>query len=196
MSSLPDNEISRTPSARKILDAASALFYEHGIHAVGVDVIAAKAGVTKKTLYDRFGSKERLVVEYLRQRDARWRVELAAVMDINDSPTEQLLSIFVASERWMKANSHKGCSFVNAHAEISDPEHPAYPILVGQKTWMTELFTRLVTRIGIARPTSTARTIMLLHEGALVAYGMGTFPHPIAHARRAARQLLTADHSQ
>ena len=66
-----------TPGARRVLDAASELFYERGIHAVGVDTIAEAAGVTKKTLYDRFGSKEALVVAYLQHRDARWREHLA-----------------------------------------------------------------------------------------------------------------------
>ncbi|UXI81004.1 TetR/AcrR family transcriptional regulator, partial [Streptomyces vinaceusdrappus] len=66
-----------TPGARRVLEAAERLFYEHGIHAVGVDLIAAEAGVTKKTLYDRFGSKEQIVVEYLAGRDERWRALLA-----------------------------------------------------------------------------------------------------------------------
>ncbi|WP_016700389.1 helix-turn-helix domain-containing protein, partial [Actinoalloteichus spitiensis] len=69
-------DIEWTPGARAVLAAASELFYDQGIHAVGVDAIAARAGVTKKTLYDRFGSKERLVVEYLAQRDQRWRAFL------------------------------------------------------------------------------------------------------------------------
>lgn len=48
-----------TPAARRVLDTAARLFYDRGIHAVGVDLIAAEAGVTKKTLYDRFGSRRR-----------------------------------------------------------------------------------------------------------------------------------------
>ncbi len=64
-----------------MLEAAERLFYEHGIHAVGVDLIAAEAGVTKKTLYDRFGSKEQIVVEYLAGRDERWRALLAGRLD-------------------------------------------------------------------------------------------------------------------
>src|SRR5690606_18122493 len=52
-------------TARRVLEAAGRLFYERGIHAVGVDLIAAEAGVTKKTLYDRFGAKEQIVVECL-----------------------------------------------------------------------------------------------------------------------------------
>src|SRR5690554_2959353 len=61
-----------TAGALKILAAASELFYEHGITAVGVDTIAAHSGVTKRTLYDRFGSKDALVVAYLRRRHEDW----------------------------------------------------------------------------------------------------------------------------
>ena len=56
-------QVTMTRAARRVLEAAERLFYERGIHAVGVDLIAAEARVTKKTLYDRFGSKERIVVE-------------------------------------------------------------------------------------------------------------------------------------
>lgn len=43
--------------ARRVLEAASRLFYEHGIHAVGVDLIAAEAGATKRTLYGPYETR-------------------------------------------------------------------------------------------------------------------------------------------
>ena len=48
-------------TTERVLDVAGRLFYELGIHSVGVDLIAGEAGVTKKTLYARFGSKDALV---------------------------------------------------------------------------------------------------------------------------------------
>ncbi|MDQ4084268.1 MAG: TetR/AcrR family transcriptional regulator, partial [Actinomycetota bacterium] len=61
---MDDQQRPLTPGAQRILDVASELFYWRGIHAVGVDTIAAESGVTKRTLYDRFGSKDGLVVAY------------------------------------------------------------------------------------------------------------------------------------
>ncbi|QCD58429.1 TetR/AcrR family transcriptional regulator [Streptomyces hawaiiensis] len=183
--------ITMTPAARRALTAAARLFYERGIHAVGVDLIAAEAGVTKKTLYDRFGSKEQIVVEYLADRDERWRAFLAERLDAaGPDPRERVLAVFDASRAWAEEFSPKGCSMVNAHAEISDPAHPAHPIITGQKRWMLALFTRLTEEIAPETADSTARTLMLLHEGALVAHGLGVFTDAIAHAREQARALL------
>ncbi|MDQ1016041.1 TetR/AcrR family transcriptional regulator [Streptomyces afghaniensis] len=188
----PPRRIAMTPAARRVLAAAARLFYERGIHAVGVDLIAAEAGVTKKTLYDRFGSKEQIVVEYLADRDERWRAFLAERLDAAPSePREQVLAVFDASREWAAELSPKGCSMVNAHAEISDPAHPAHPVITGQKQWMLALFTRLVAAIDPERADALARALMLLHEGALVAHGLGIFPDAIAHAREQARALLT-----
>ncbi|MFD6340968.1 TetR/AcrR family transcriptional regulator [Streptomyces sp. NPDC060131] len=214
MSPTPEpRRITMTPGARRALEAASRLFYEHGIHAVGVDLIAAEAGVTKKTLYDRFGSKDQLVVEYLAARDERWRAFLAERLeavspgpdDVRPPGVARVLAVFDASRAWMEANSPRGCSMVNAHAEIDDRGHPAYTVIAGQKRWMLELFTRLAreaeagngngngngTKNGPRKAGQLGRTLMLLHEGALVAHGLRIFPDALGEAREQARALLT-----
>jgi AcrR family transcriptional regulator len=183
--------VTMTPAARRVLEAAGRLFYERGIHAVGVDLIADEAGVTKKTLYDRFGSKEQIVVEYLADRDERWRVFLAQHLDAaQPASAARVLAVFDASRAWSELNSPKGCSMVNAHAEISDPAHPAYAIITGQKQWMLALLTDLAGDIRPDGADHLGRTLMLLHEGALVAHGLNILPDPISHAREQARALL------
>ncbi|MGW6735680.1 TetR/AcrR family transcriptional regulator [Streptomyces sp. NPDC055013] len=193
--------VTMTRAARRVLEAAERLFYERGIHAVGVDLIAAEAGVTKKTLYDRFGSKERIVVEYLTGRDERWRAFLAQYLDdhldaAHATPQARVLAVFDASRAWSAEYGSKGCSMVNAHAEISDPAHPAHRVIAGQKEWMLALFTRLARDIAPDDADRLGRTLMLLHEGALVAHGLDTFPDPIAHARDQAAELLRAPQGQ
>ncbi|MER7395369.1 helix-turn-helix domain-containing protein [Streptomyces sp. NPDC000151] len=189
--------IRMTPAALRVLEAAARLFYERGIHAVGVDLIAAEAGVTKKTLYDRFGSKEQIVVEYLADRDERWRAFLAERLAAADpAPSARVLAVFDASHAWSSEHSSKGCSMVNAHAEISDPAHPAHPVITGQKQWMLDLFSRLAGEIAPDGADQLARTLMLLHEGALVAHGLSIFPDPIRHAREQAQALLAGTRTQ
>jgi AcrR family transcriptional regulator len=184
-----------TPAARRVLDAASALFYERGIHAVGVDTIAEAAGVTKKTLYDRFGSKEQLVVSYLQHRDARWRENLATHLTAHPEPgVDRVLAVFDAAIAWSFENSSKGCSAINARAEIGDGHdgHPVFPEVARQKTWLLETFADLCLEAGAPDPESLARLLMLLYEGAIVTVGMETFSRPFELARDTARSLLTA----
>ncbi|MEV7794781.1 helix-turn-helix domain-containing protein [Streptomyces sp. NPDC087512] len=189
------HRVRMTPGARRVVEAAERLFYERGIHAVGVDLIAAEAGVTKKTLYDRFGSKEQIVVEYLAGRDERWREILGAHLDAvaSQPPAARILAVFDASRAWAADYGSKGCSMINAHAEIADPAHPAYAVISGQKRWMLGLFTRLAHETGAPEAEGLARALMLLHEGALVTHGLGVFPEPFGEARDRARELLAAD---
>ncbi|MFD7441255.1 TetR/AcrR family transcriptional regulator [Streptomyces sp. NPDC059909] len=202
------HRIAMTPGAHRALEAATHLFYERGIHAVGVDLIAAEAGVTKKTLYDRFGSKEQLVVEYLAARDERWREFLSERLAAaaGDPPEGRVLAVFDASRDWSARHCTRGCGMVNAHAEIGDPRHPAYGIITGQKAWMLALFIGLArdsvpsvpSAPGGAGPSAPdraeqlGRALMLLHEGALVAYGLGVFDDPLGAARDQARALLAS----
>lgn len=194
-----------TPKAKAVLTAAAELFYSSGIHAVGVDAIAQRAGVTKKTLYDRFGSKERLVVEYLTARDTEWRDYLAARLEtVGKTAEDRLRGVFAASASWAEQHGGKGCSMINAHAEISDASHPAYAVIIGQKQWMLELFGEIAAaaippapdgkdeRARALNRDEVATAIMLLHEGALVAAGVGVIPGAYATARDTALALLRA----
>src|SRR5918994_1513929 len=80
-----------TPAGERLLDAAAELFYRRGIRAVGVDLIADVAGTTKKTLYDRFGSKDALVALYLRRRAQRWQVFVREYVGRTPAGPDQLL---------------------------------------------------------------------------------------------------------
>jgi AcrR family transcriptional regulator len=180
-----------TPAAQRILEAASRLFYDNGIHAIGVDTIAVEAGVTKKTLYDRFGSKEALVAAYLDARDREWRAYLEDYVSArSDDPAQQLLDAFDALADWSRERSPRGCSFVNAHAELPDPGHAGHRAIVEQKRWMTAFFASRARAAELHDPDSVADDLMLLYDGALVTNGMHTVDGAISRARNIAAALL------
>lgn len=179
----------RTPAGSRILTAAEDLFYRQGITAVGVDLIAEHSGVTKRTLYNQFGSKDQLVAEYLGARDQRWRALVRATLDSCPDPLEAVTAPFAALETWSRAGG-RGCAFINALAELPDPAHPARSIAVDQKLWLLDLFTELATAAGCAAPDILARRLLLLHEGALA-----TQPLPLgigAESTELARALVRA----
>lgn len=186
----PDEQL--TPGARRILEVASELFYWRGIHAVGVDTIAAESGVTKRTLYDRFGSKDALVTAYLRVRDRRWReLVLAALDSAGTDPVARALAPFDVLPDWL-APSSRGCSFVNAFAELPDPDHPARRLVVDEKTWLRDLFRELLAEAEVPDADLLAAQLLNLHEGAIVSHSIVGEEAAASTARAAAETLVAA----
>lgn len=64
--STPQNEVPNSPGAQQVLDAARALFAEHGIDAVSMQDIATQAGVSKANVFHHFASKEALYIAVIR----------------------------------------------------------------------------------------------------------------------------------
>ncbi|MEJ2860923.1 TetR/AcrR family transcriptional regulator [Actinomycetospora flava] len=181
-----------TPGARRILDVAAELFYAHGIHAVGVDTIAAESGVTKRTLYDRFGSKDVLVATYLRERDERWRARVSAAVAAESEPARRVLAPFAVLADWVAEGTSRGCAFVNAFAEIDDPGHPAFAVIRDEKRWLRDLFATELAGAGVADAETPARQLLVLHEGALVTHAVAAEPGVPAATEAAARLLVDA----
>ncbi|MEU1347653.1 TetR/AcrR family transcriptional regulator [Streptomyces sp. NPDC005775] len=155
-----------SPAGRRIVSAAEELFYNRGITAVGVDLIAEHSGVTKRTLYNQFGSKDHLVAIYLAERDQRWRSLVLAAVGACDDPVERVTAPFEALRTWSGSNT-RGCAFINALAELPDPSHPAHRIAAEQKLWLLNLFEELATAAGRPDPARLATQLLTLHEGAL-----------------------------
>jgi AcrR family transcriptional regulator len=191
MTTSQDQEL--TPAGQRILDVASRLFYEQGIRAVGVEMIAREADVTKKTIYDRFGSKDALIERYLQTRDDAWRKLILDRINQDDlTPEEQILTAFESLHEWLDQEiESRGCSFINAYAELlADPGHPGRAVIEGEKRWLRDLFLELLTRAGFDEPEALATQLHMLHEGAYIAYAITGIPDAALQARNAAAVLI------
>lgn len=129
-----------TPGARQILDVASELFYEQGIHPVGVDTIAAESGISKPTLYKHFGSKDGLVVAYLLNRHRWWWGLLEEEVERAASPRALAFFDVYAADH---GNARRGCAFLNAAAELPE-DHPAHEVIRYHKHSICDLLEELV----------------------------------------------------
>ncbi|MEV1294631.1 TetR/AcrR family transcriptional regulator [Pseudonocardia sp. NPDC049635] len=185
----------RGGAGSKVLETAHRLFYREGIHAVGVDTIAAEAGVTKTALYSNFGSKAQLVVSYLRERDRLWQAEIDRITASIDSPRERVLAVFDAYEAWSARDRFRGCAFVNAAAELPRPDDPAREVVRHHKSAVRGYLARQVDLLCEPGPELPAR-LMLLLEGAVVTSGIERSAEPFRVARGFAESLLPPDASE
>ncbi|MCA1006906.1 TetR/AcrR family transcriptional regulator [Rhodococcus hoagii] len=179
-----------TGAARRILDAASELFYRNGIHAVGVDAIAAESGVTKRTLYDRFGSKDALVVAYLTERNRRWWERLEERLATAEHP--RALAVFDSYLADVD-DGERGCAFINASGELPF-SHPGYEVIRDHKQRVYERLVQLVVEEGLVEdPPRVAEHVYLLLEGAVSHRGIDGSGRRLERARDLAAQVLGPD---
>ena len=104
---------------QRLLQAADDLFYNEGIHAVGIDRVIAHAGVAKGSLYYSFAGKDDLVREYLTGRHGRWVERVTAGIEAHADPRERVLAVYDALGALFAEPDYRGCAFVNAMAEAA-----------------------------------------------------------------------------
>jgi AcrR family transcriptional regulator len=172
----------RRPSAReRLLDAADELFYEEGIHIVGIDRVIEKAGVAKASLYSTFGSKDELVRAYLNRRYDQRRTRITEWLTRYSSPRMRLLGVFDALGDSIAQPGYHGCAFANASAE-SRPGSVAEQVTQEYRAWTRGLFTELARAAGAADPVTLAAQLHLLYDGVNWA---ARIDHDLDAARRA-----------
>jgi AcrR family transcriptional regulator len=170
---------------QRILETTDRLFYGQGIRAVGVDTIAAEVGISKRTLYNYFPSKDDLIVAYLMRR-------LKPTEASNLPPVEQILGAFDRLERSFAGGTFRGCPFVNAVAELKEPRHAANSIALDFKEQRRIWFRDLLKRLDVDRPDVLAMQLQILVDGAIATALVRGDPKVARAAREAARTLLVA----
>jgi AcrR family transcriptional regulator len=177
--------IGRQATQERILETVDSLFYREGIRAVGVDKITEETGISKRTLYNYFPSKDHLITAYLARR-------LTPIPISEKSAEEQILESFVRLERSLADEESQGCPFVNAVVELKDPDHAANEIALAYKNQRRNWFIEMLERLQIAHPERLAMQLTLLVDGAIAAAVIRRDPKVARAARDAARILLAA----
>ena len=156
------------PTRRRILDAAYELFYRKGFGRVGVDEVAAVAGVTKRTLYYHFKSKDELLSAVL---EFHHQLALARIQKHADryggSAEEKITVLFRELARWSAKPGWTGAGFTRVAMELADlPGHPARAVARRHKAAVEAWWAGLLEQAGVPQPAERAREVALLMEGA------------------------------
>jgi len=179
---------------QRILDAAYALFRRRGYTRASMDEIAVATGVTKRTLYFHFRSKDELLAAVL---DAQHHLALAAFRTFGDSlsgsPEEIVDRLFEDLAAWSDRPRWAGSGFTRLVIELADlPGHPARAIARRHKAMLEAHLAELFAKAGIAAPRERAREVWLLSEGAISLILVHRDRSYAAAAAKAARTLVLA----
>ncbi len=183
----------KRPARDRLLEAADRLFYEEGVHSVGIDRVLAEAGVAKGSLYYNFGGKDDLVRTYLHDRHAKWAARIDEALAAAGSPRAKILAVYDALAELFAAPDFRGCAFINAAAEAPDGSAEALATK-DFRTWLYDLFGALVGAGGFADPETLTLQLILLYDGSNIAAQLDHNPAAAAAARFAAESLLGTAH--
>lgn len=188
---LGKNAMKKSQRREHLLDTAIGLFCEHGYHGTGIDRILGEAGVSKKTLYTHFRSKEELILAALRKYDGLFRNDFMRQVDLQGkTPKEKLLAVFDVAESWFAQKKFFGCMFINVIGEYSQNDSPIRDISKQFKRSMREYIRELCIQAKAAEPDSLADQLALLLEGAIVTAQVSQQVDSARTAKEIARRLL------
>ena len=184
-----DPASSSANARERILSAAGSLFYREGIHATGVERVAEEAGVSKRTMYQLFGSKTRLVEAYLRGiHDTGGMPNEKALDTPGLSPRNRLLAIFDSPP----ADRFRGCPFHNAAVEAADQMPGVHNVVHEHKLQFISRLTDVAAEAGAEDPYQLGHQLAVLFEGATSLSTSLNDTAPLLHARSAAEVLIEA----
>ena len=157
-----------------LVRTAFKLFYTHGIHAVGVNLVLAESGIAKRTLYHHFPSKEHLIEAAVRHRDRSYHAWLVSRLDAVPAGKPALLELFNALNDWFHSrvpdlDHFNGCFFINASAEFGDRDNAIHQACAEHKAVISALIRKHVDELSLPDGIIVEITnlVVLLKEGSI-----------------------------
>jgi AcrR family transcriptional regulator len=170
----PTSAKAATSSRERLLNAAADLFYREGV-AVGVERICQAAGVSKRSMYQLFDSKDAMIAESLRRAGAR---TTTAYLTIDDdlAPRDRILTVFRRLEEAAARAGYHGCPFVSTAVELKDHEHEAVVVAADFKGRLTAFFADNARLAGVSDAAEMAEELTVVFDGCAVRAVMRAAP--------------------
>lgn len=189
----------RTPSAAPamltkrdaIIERAYVAFYNAGFHATCMDTVLADSGISKRTLYKYFRSKEDLIAAVIAHYQEVLFAEIHRRMAIHHAdPKKQILSLFEMKSEALARGDFVGCFAVNAKLEFEGKHHQIEAACHGLYARLEAQMTALCKQAHCAQPRATARAIMMVFSGALMLAQIHREARMLTDAKAVARGIL------
>ncbi|MEH0575986.1 MULTISPECIES: TetR/AcrR family transcriptional regulator [Streptomyces] len=161
------------PSSReRLLEAAATLTYRDGV-GIGVEALCKAAGVSKRSMYQLFESKDELLAASLKHITSAYVATLLPAAADGRSHRERIMHVFEQVESQAGAPEFHGCPYLAAQIELKDQDHPASRVAHRVKANLTAFFRTEAEQGGASDPDLLARQLSLVFDGASARAGIG-----------------------
>jgi AcrR family transcriptional regulator len=162
----------KASSRERLLEAAATLTYREGV-GIGVDALCKAAGVSKRSMYQLFGSKDELLAASLEQGAAAFVATLLPEPGDGRSPRERILHVFEQMESQAGEPEFRGCRYLAVQIELKDQDHPGSWVAQRVKGNLMAFFRSEAERGGASDPDLLARQLMMVFDGGSARAGIG-----------------------
>jgi AcrR family transcriptional regulator len=162
----------RPSSRERLLEAAATLTYRDGV-GIGIEALCKAAGVSKRSMYQLFESKDELLAASLEERSAAFVAGLLPAAGDGRSPRERILHVFEQVEVQAGAPEFRGCQYLAVQIELKDQSHPASRVAHQVKANLTAFFRAEAEQGGASDPDLLARQLSVVFDGASARAGIG-----------------------
>lgn len=173
-----------------ILRHALPIFHRHGFHATGVDTLLAESGISKRTLYKYFRSKEALIAAAVEQYQQSVDAALAEAMRVTADPCHRMLLIFDLKHAAMLEGDDSGCFAINAKLEYQGKDDAVEGRCHDFYHHLETVLSEQASLAGLRGPALLAQQLMVLFQGGVVNAQIHRDPARLLAARKAAEQLI------
>lgn len=183
-----------TQKRQDIVKQAYDVFYRHGFHATAVDKILSESGISKRTVYKYFRSKEELIAASIAYYQGRMIENLRQEVERRGTtPAEKILVIFDIKREAFEKGDGTGCFALNAKMEYDgkneDIENACASFVKGLEKLVYKLCAEIDPKTALEKTTQ----ILLLLHGAIVYSQARQTPQIITTAKETVRQLILKD---
>ncbi|MEU0072843.1 TetR/AcrR family transcriptional regulator [Streptomyces sp. NPDC006332] len=162
----------KSSSRERLLEAAATLTYRDGVN-VGVEALCKAAGVSKRSMYQLFESKDDLLAASLKERTAPFVAALLPPAADGRSARERILHVFEQLESQAGAPDFRGCPYLAVQIELKDQSHSASQVAHRIKAKLAAFFRAEADQGGASGPDLLARQLILVFDGASARAGIG-----------------------
>ncbi|EZQ15983.1 MULTISPECIES: TetR/AcrR family transcriptional regulator [Gammaproteobacteria] len=166
----------------EIIDGATRLFEAEGFRGIGIDRLIAPSGISTRTLYKHFGSRNGLVLAVLAERHRTF-------MDQLQAQPGSVEALFDTLRAWVREHGTLGCMLLRARSEYAQASREVVSLVDAQKT---EFRNEVAERVKLALGKNNERLftqVWLLFEGATAGAGVAG-ASVIDDAKQAALSLI------
>ncbi|WP_420397658.1 TetR/AcrR family transcriptional regulator [Nioella sp.] len=185
----------RSDTRQAILEAAYALFFRRGFARVSVDAIAEKAGVTKRTVYFHFTSKDDITAAALEVQHLSLMAQYRSWMRPDAGTVQAFLAhLFDSLRNWAERPGWVGSGYSRISVELADMRgHPARKAAHRHKAEVERWLCEQLQGFGSQEPARLAQQVLIQIEGGMGLALIHGDPSYLIAARDAALRLAEGD---